>query len=327
MADDNLKVPLIGLNTTSNTSYTQPMSINLSTEANNGSKAVEILNKIRISSSISERLTKRKQLTKRRRLVSDIMCLVGLLGVCLMIIENELAFHNTGEYQLRFIIKLIITVTTFLLIVLVFYYHSVDIRLYAINNSIDDWKVSLTPSKVLAIIGEAFICLIQPLPWLPDSYISSSANSYTSSSANSYISSSANSYVSSSANSSTSTHVILSVNVILSIFMFTRVYLVCRCLIYHSTIVTDSSSQSIGFLNRVKFNFKFILKAYLTQHPVLSLAVIVFTLFLAASWALRACNISPTTGRLSMSRSMYLFFVSYTTVGSHSEEFSGGRKM
>ncbi|CAF1537389.1 unnamed protein product, partial [Didymodactylos carnosus] len=290
MADDNLKVPLIGLNTTSNTSYTQPMSINLSTEANNGSKAVEILNKIRISSSISERLTKRKQLTKRRRLVSDIMCLVGLLGVCLMIIENELAFHNTGEYQLRFIIKLIITVTTFLLIVLVFYYHSVDIRLYAVNNSIDDWKVSLTPSKVLAIIGEAFICLIQPLPWLPDSYISSSANS------------------------STSTHV--PVNVILSIFMFTRVYLVCRCLIYHSTIVTDSSSQSIGFLNRVKFNFKFILKAYLTQHPVLSLAVILFTIFLIASWCLRAVDYNSTKdGQLAFLDAMYLFMLSLTSLG------------
>ncbi|CAF1572141.1 unnamed protein product, partial [Didymodactylos carnosus] len=165
-----------------------------------------------------------------------------------------------------------------------------DIRLYAVNNSIDDWKVSLTPSKVLAIIGEAFICLIQPLPWLPDSYISSSANS------------------------STSTHV--PVNVILSIFMFTRVYLVCRCLIYHSTIVTDSSSQSIGFLNRVKFNFKFILKAYLTQHPVLSLAVILFTIFLIASWCLRAVDYNSTKdGQLAFLDAMYLFMLSLTSLG------------
>ena len=94
------------------------------------------------------------------------MCFLGLLGVILMIIDNEIIFLNIydkGKYLCRFI-KLIITITTLILVVFVFYYHRLDLDLYAINNSLNHWRIGLTTTKIFLTLFEAFICMIHPIP-------------------------------------------------------------------------------------------------------------------------------------------------------------------
>ncbi len=94
------------------------------------------------------------------------MCFLGLFGVILMIIENEITFMNVydkGTYICWFI-KLIITITTLILVGLVFYYHRLDLALYATNNSFHHWRIGLTPTKIFLILFEAFICMIHPIP-------------------------------------------------------------------------------------------------------------------------------------------------------------------
>lgn len=94
------------------------------------------------------------------------MCFLGILGIILMITENELAFNRIDHKNTTFslLIKATITFTTILLVGLVFYYHRVDINLYCIDNSIDDWRIALTRGRIFAIVLEAFICLIHPIP-------------------------------------------------------------------------------------------------------------------------------------------------------------------
>ena len=95
------------------------------------------------------------------------MCFFGLLGVILMIIENEITFMNTSGIEKNnpnWFIKIIITITTICLVILVFYYHHLSLNLYAINNSLDHWRVGLTGTKVFLILFEAFICAIHPIP-------------------------------------------------------------------------------------------------------------------------------------------------------------------
>lgn len=83
-----------------------------------------------------------------------------------MIIESELTFnrfdHKDTTYSL--LIKATITFTTILLVGLVFYYHRIDLNLYCVDNSIDDWRIALTRTKIFSIIFEAFICMIHPIP-------------------------------------------------------------------------------------------------------------------------------------------------------------------
>ncbi|KAH7932465.1 hypothetical protein HPB51_029269 [Rhipicephalus microplus] len=50
------------------------------------------------------------------------------------------------------------------------------------------------------------------------------------------------------------------VDVTLSLPMFLRLYLICRVMLLHSKLFTDASSRSIGALNRINFNTRFVLK-------------------------------------------------------------------
>ena len=94
------------------------------------------------------------------------MCFLGLFGIVLMIIENELTFNRIDHKDTTFslLLKATITFMTILLVGLVFYYHRIDLSLYCVDNSIDDWRIALTRQKILSIIFEALICLIHPIP-------------------------------------------------------------------------------------------------------------------------------------------------------------------
>ena len=61
-------------------------------------------------------------------------------------------------------------------------------------------------------------------------------------------------------------------------------------MLLHSRLFTDASSRSIGALNRINFNTRFVLKALMTICPGTVLLVVMLTLWVTASWALRACE-------------------------------------
>ena len=82
---------------------------------------------------------------------------------------------------------------------------------------------------------------------------------------------------------------------ILSIFMFSRFYLTGRVMLLHSKLFTDASSRSIGALNRINFNTKFVIKTLMTICPGTFLMVFTVSLWFVASWVLRACErLAPT---------------------------------
>lgn len=94
------------------------------------------------------------------------MCFLGLLGIVLMLIECELTFHLIDHKSSTFslLVKSTLTFTTLILVGLVFYYHRIDLNLYCVDNSIDDWRIALTRKKMFLIMLEIFICLVHPIP-------------------------------------------------------------------------------------------------------------------------------------------------------------------
>ncbi|KFM83631.1 Small conductance calcium-activated potassium channel protein, partial [Stegodyphus mimosarum] len=79
------------------------------------------------------------------------------------------------------------------------------------------------------------------------------------------------------------------VDVMLSLPMFLRLYLICRVMLLHSKLFTDASSRSIGALNRIDFNTRFVLKTLMTICPGTVLLVFMVSLWIIASWTLRLC--------------------------------------
>ena len=96
------------------------------------------------------------------------------------------------------------------------------------------------------------------------------------------------------------------VDILLSLPMFFRLYLICRVMLLHSKLFTgllrssvnlitlrgnlDASSRSIGAFNRIKFNTRFVVKTLMTICPGTVLLVFILSLFIIASWILRACE-------------------------------------
>lgn len=55
-------------------------------------------------------------------------------------------------------------------------------------------------------------------------------------------------------------------------------------------LFTDASSRSIGALNRINFNTRFVLKTLMTICPGTVLLVFMVSLWIIASWTLRQCE-------------------------------------
>jgi hypothetical protein len=80
-------------------------------------------------------------------------------------------------------------------------------------------------------------------------------------------------------------------------------------------LVHDTSCQSIGYLNKVSINFYFVIKTYLDKWPARCLIVFCILIFLIGSWCLRACDYEPGIEHLPIGDAMWLFVVTFTTVG------------
>ena len=99
-------------------------------------------------------------------LVSDITCFIGLSGIVLMVVENELTFVSFDHHEtyVTYLIKLMITISTIALVGLIIYYHYLSLKFFCVNNSIQHWYIALTPRRLIQIVVEICICLVHPVP-------------------------------------------------------------------------------------------------------------------------------------------------------------------
>ena len=141
------------------------------------------------------------------------------------------------------------------------------LQLFAVDNCIDDWRIAMSAQRSVQLSIELAVCAIHPLPgafyftWTP---------------------------VESRHGPVTPERV--PVDLLLSLPMFLRLYLICRVMLLHSRLFTDASSRSIGALNRISFNTRFVLKTLMTICPGTVLLVVMLSMWIIASWTLRACE-------------------------------------
>lgn len=109
-------------------------------------------------------------------------------------------------------------------------------QLFMIDNCADDWRIAMTWQRISQITLELCICAIHPIPG--EYYFI-----WTTKLANK--------------NKAIGEETV-SFDVPLSLPMFLRLYLICRVMLLHSKLFTDASSRSIGALNRINFNTRWI---------------------------------------------------------------------
>lgn len=211
-----------------------------------------------------------------------------------MIIETELYMAKVykKDETPSLLLKLCITISTATLLGFIIWYHMLDIKLYMCDNGLEDWRLAMSATRMMRIALELVIDAIHPIPghfdfdWKTRNADTGKANVTT-----------------------------VPVDVIFSIPMFLRFYLIARVIMLHSKLFTDASSQSLGALNRIHFNFKFIFKSMMTLHPEYVLTVLILAVLLVASWMLRACEMYHDEVHANFFNSMWLISITFLSVG------------
>ncbi|XP_032395885.1 small conductance calcium-activated potassium channel protein 2 isoform X2 [Etheostoma spectabile] len=244
--------------------------------------------------NIGEKLGHRRALFEKRKRLSDYALIFGMFGIVVMVIETELSWGAYGKSLYSLALKCLISLSTIILLGLIIIYHAREIQLFMVDNAADDWRIAMTYERIFFICLEILVCAIHPIP-----------GNYTFT----WTARLAYSYVPSKTDAD--------VDIILSIPMFLRLYLIARVMLLHSKLFTDASSRSIGALNKINFNTRFVMKTLMTICPGTVLLVFTISLWIIAAWTVRACeryhdNQDTTSNFLG---AMWLISITFLTIG------------
>nr|XP_020636574.1 small conductance calcium-activated potassium channel protein 1 isoform X1 [Pogona vitticeps] len=218
--------------------------------------------------NIGYRLGHRRALFEKRKRLSDYALIFGMFGIVVMVTETELSWGvYTKESSYSFALKCLISLSTMILLGLIIMYHAREIQLFMVDNGADDWRIAMTYERIFFITLELVVCAIHPIP---GQYFFT----WTTRLAFTYATSEANT----------------DVDIILSIPMFLRLYLIGRVMLLHSKLFTDASSRSIGALNKINFNTRFVMKTLMTICPGTVLLVFSISSWIIAAWTVRVCE-------------------------------------
>lgn len=141
---------------------------------------------------------------------------------------------------------------------------SLFLQLFMVDNAADDWRIAMTFERILFVVLELLVCSIHPVP---GQYVCSWATCL--------------------AHSNT---LAADMDIILSVPMFLRLYLIGRVMLLHSKLFTDASSRSIGALNKISFDTRFVMKTLMTICPGTVLLVFSVSCWIIAAWTVRVCE-------------------------------------
>ncbi|XP_014115373.1 PREDICTED: small conductance calcium-activated potassium channel protein 1 [Pseudopodoces humilis] len=222
----------------------------------------------RRNQNIGYKLGHRRALFEKRKRLSDYALIFGMFGIVVMVTETELSWGvYTKESSYSFALKCLISLSTLILLGLIVMYHAREIQLFMVDNGADDWRIAMTYERIFFISLELLVCAIHPIP---GQYLFT----WTARLAFTYAASVAHA----------------DVDIILSIPMFLRLYLIGRVMLLHSKLFTDASSRSIGALNKINFNTRFVMKTLMTICPGTVLLVFSISSWIIAAWTVRVCE-------------------------------------
>ncbi|XP_034047769.1 small conductance calcium-activated potassium channel protein 2 isoform X3 [Thalassophryne amazonica] len=244
--------------------------------------------------NIGEKLGHRRALFEKRKRLSDYALIFGMFGIVVMVVETELSWGAYGKSLYSLALKCLISLSTIILLGLIIIYHAREIQLFMVDNAADDWRIAMTYERIFFICLEILVCAIHPIPG-NYTFTWTARLAYT--------------YVPSETDAD--------VDIILSIPMFLRLYLIARVMLLHSKLFTDASSRSIGALNKINFNTRFVMKTLMTICPGTVLLVFTISLWIIAAWTVRACERYHDSQDITSNflGAMWLISITFLTIG------------
>uniref|UniRef100_A0A3B4ZC87 Small conductance calcium-activated potassium channel protein 1-like n=1 Tax=Stegastes partitus TaxID=144197 RepID=A0A3B4ZC87_9TELE len=237
--------------------------------------------------NIGWRLVRRRSMFLRRQRLNDCALAVGIFGVVMMVMETELSwsvYSKSSIYSLT--LKSVISVSTLILIGLIIAYHCCEVQLYVHDIGAADWRIAMTTDRLALIALELAAVAIHPYPVGLLDYFQQRKIRMTLSETE--------------------------LEIVLALPMFLRLYLLGRAMMLHSRLFTDTASRSIGALNKIHFNTRFVGKTLMTTYPGTVLMIFSVSLWIVAAWGLHVCERHHNYRDLSSNYMEALWMVSVT---------------
>lgn len=132
------------------------------------------------------------------------------------------------------------------------------------DNSVADWRIAVSTSRLGLIVLELLGCSLHPFPVGHFPCLDPKP---------------------------AQTFLFLSdADMLLSLLMFLRLYLVPRAMLLRSSVLGDASYRSIGSLNKIHFQYPFVLRVMVNSQPGRVLLIFTMGLWLIAFWILSVCE-------------------------------------
>ncbi|XP_034016774.1 small conductance calcium-activated potassium channel protein 1-like [Thalassophryne amazonica] len=237
--------------------------------------------------NIGWRLVRRRALFVKRQRLNDCALAVGLFGVVVMVMETELSwsvYSKSSIYSLA--LKSLISLSTIILLGLIIAYHCSEVQLYLNDIGAEDWRIAMTSDRLVLVAVELTAAAIHPYPVGLLAYFRQSLVGVTLSETE--------------------------LEIVLALPMFLRLYLLGRAMMLHSRLFTDTASRSIGALNKIHFNTRFVGKTLMTNYPGTVLMIFSVSLWIVAAWGLHVCERHHNYRDLSSNYMEALWMVSVT---------------
>ncbi|KAM9631876.1 intermediate conductance calcium-activated potassium channel protein 4 isoform 1-T1 [Trichechus inunguis] len=241
-------------------------------------------------------LWRRKRLLEQEKWLAGWALTLAGIGILLMVLHAEMLWFGGCSWALYlFLVKCMISISTFLLLCFIVAFHAKEIQLSMTDNGLRDWRVALTGRQAAQIVLELAVCGLHPAP-VPGPPCAQGAGAPR-------------------AAEQTSPHFLGQEEALLSMAMLLRLYLVPRAVFLRSGVLLNASYRSIGALNQVRFRYWFVAKLYMNTHPGRLLLGLTLGLWLTTAWVLSVAERQAvnTTGHLL--DTLWLIPITFLTIG------------
>lgn len=251
-------------------------------------------------STAKMRCRMRKQLFIKRNKVCDLSLALALAGLIFVVIDSEItALSETGitkNHAISLLLRSLCVISTVALIASLVHYHAIEVKIALIDSGADDWRVALTTERLVKLAIEIVVCAVCPLPgtgMMKWPFIHPENRRIAMED--------------------------VPVDVMLSVPMFLRSYLLCRFMVLHSKQFQDAATRSIAALNRISMDFRFVIKTMMADHPLRVLIVFTVSYWVCMSWMFTQCErYDRATGVQAQHHylnSMWFIMVTFMSIG------------
>lgn len=243
-----------------------------------------------------QRKYQRSELVRWRLIVAGSLLALSISSVFTTILNDQLILLRVYDVcsTAALTLKALTTVQTALLILLVWVFNYIQLRIFMRLRSIEDISTALHVNKrrIYSVVVETFICLLHPLPVCmglgPSPHVESK-QSVTIESLESHFNLSIPAdlqYPPPGANILR----LSNADAVLSVLTFLRLYQIGRFTVLHSRIFRTMLSYSLGALAQTKYNFVFIFKSYMARYKGYLLAALALVFTATAGWCIYICD-------------------------------------